>query len=288
MRVVFCHSDKPREHILADAWADGVRRHAGDTCELRALTPEVEVVPCDVACMVGVKSRELYQAYHDAGTHIIYLDKGYTRHARPGPVKVWEYWRVSLDAHHPTDFLDLRHAPPADRLDDLGIVLKPWRKNGRHIVIAGSSQKYHDFYGMRDPTQWAQKLVKQIQRAAPGREIIYRPKPSWKDAVPVEGATFSRDGDIYDVLENAWALVTHGSNAVFEAVCEGIPCIVLGNAVAKPISATTVDDLPAPLQASYALRQRWLEQLAWWQWTAAEISQGQAWEFLRPKIYGVS
>ncbi|MGE5713899.1 MAG: hypothetical protein ACM32F_08485, partial [Betaproteobacteria bacterium] len=172
MRVVFCHSDKPREHLLADAFAQGVRQH-GDSCEMRALTPDHAPVPAEVACMVGVKSRELYRAYTDQGTHVVYLDKGYTRHARPGPVKVWEYWRVSLDAHHPTARLG-NPDMPHDRTDALGQVIKPWRKSGSGIVIAGSSQKYHDFYGLRHPTQWAQKLVKQLQRVAPERPIIYR------------------------------------------------------------------------------------------------------------------
>lgn len=284
MRVVFCHSDKPREHLLADAFSEGVRRH-GDTCELRALTPDHATAPAEVACMVGVKSRELYQAYYQQGTHVVYLDKGYTRHARPGPVKVWEYWRVSVDAHHPTLYLG-RPDMPGDRVDDLGIVLKSWRRKGDQIVLAGSSQKYHDFYGLRHPTQWAQKLVKQIQTAAPGRRIIYRPKPSWKEAVPIEGTEFSRQGDIYDVLENAWALVTHGSNAVFEAVCEGIPCVVLGDAVAKPISSTSVEEIESPILANYEARHQWLANLAYWQWTLPELAGGNAWAFLRPKIYG--
>jgi hypothetical protein len=284
MRVVFCHSDKPREHLLADAFSEGVRRH-GDTCTLQPLTPDHATVPAEVACMVGVKSRALYQAYYGQGTHVVYLDKGYTRHARPGPVKVWEYWRVSLDSHHPTQYLG-KPDMPADRVDDLGVVLKPWRKKGEHVVIAGSSQKYHDFYGLRHPTQWAQKLVKQIQGAAPGRRIVYRPKPSWKEAVPIEGTEFSRQGDIYDVLENAWALVTHGSNAVFESILEGVPCIVLGDAVAKPISSDSLEEIESPLLACYAARHQWLANLAYWQWTLPELSKGQAWDFLRPKIYG--
>jgi hypothetical protein len=286
MRVVFCHSDKPREHLLADAFAEGVRAH-GDTCEMRALTPEPQTVLAEVACMVGVKSRELYRAYHDQGTHIVYLDKGYARHARPGPVKVWEYWRASLDAHHPTQFLG-KPDMPADRSDDLGLVLKPWRKSGDRIVVAGSSQKYHDFYGLRHPTQWAQKLVKQIRAAMPAAQIVYRPKPSWKEAVPIEGTKFSRSGDIFDVLEGAWCLVTHGSNAVFEAVCEGVPCVVLGDAVAKPISSTSVEDVANPRLASYQERHQWLANLAYWQWTLPEFASGAAWGFIRPKIYGAA
>lgn len=284
MHVVFHHSDKPREVLLADAFAAGVRVH-GDTSQLQPLTADKTTLPCEVAVMVGVKSRDLYQAYYRQGTHVIYMDKGYTRASIPGPVKVWEYWRVSLDEHHPTEHLT-KMAMPYDRADALGLVLKPWRRDGRRIILAGSSQKYHDFYGLRHPTDWARKVVRQIREVDAKREIVYRPKPSWKEATPIEGTTFCREGDIYDLLTDAWCLVTHGSNAVFEAILEGVPCIVLGNAVAKPISSTTLKHLPFPDMRSYAVRHQWLANLAYWQWTMPEMMQGAAWAFLRPKIFG--
>lgn len=284
MRVTFFHSDKPREHLLADAFAQGVRA-AGDTVELRALTPTVEVAECDVACMVGVKSRELYRAHWDRGTHVIYLDKGYTRHAAPGPVKLWEYWRVAVDAHHPTARL-MKIARPGDRAERLGLVMLPWRKKGSQIVVAGSSQKYHDFYGLRHPTQWASKVIKQIQGIDPKRPIVYRPKPSWREAVAIEGSTFSQGGEIYDVLAGAWCLVTHGSNAVFEAVLSGIPCVVLGDAVAKPISSEKLEDLVDPFLATYNERHQWLANLAYCQWTLPEFASGEAWGYIRPQVFG--
>lgn len=283
MRVTFWHSDKPREHLLADAFAAGVRTHADDTCELRPLQPHIVVAACDVAVMVGVKSRELYQAHWAAGIHVIYLDKGYTRHSIPGPVKVWEYWRTAIDAHHPTGRL-MRVARPDDRAERLGLVLQPWRKKGSRIVLAGSSLKYHDFYGLRHPTTWAQKLVKQIQTVSE-LPIVYRPKPSWREAVPIDGTEFSRDGDITEVLENAWCLVTHGSNAVFEAAINGIPSVVLGDAVAKPISSQTIEEIPNPKLASYADRHQWLANLAYCQWTLEEMASGEAWSILRPQLF---
>lgn len=284
MRVCFWHSDKPREHLLANAFAEGVRTHPDDTITMRPLLPTVEVADCDVACMVGVKSRELYRAHWDKGVHVIYLDKGYTRHAAPGPVKLWEYWRVAVDGHHPTQTL-MNIARPEDRMDRLGLLMQPWRRSGAGIVIAGSSQKYHDFYGLRDPTAWATKLVRFIQANFPKRPIIYRPKPSWRDAVPIPGSTFSQGGEIGDVLQGAWALVTHGSNAVFEAVLGGIPCIVLGDAVAKPISSTRMEELETPRLATYAERNQWAANLAYCQWTLPEFASGEAWRVIRPQIF---
>lgn len=285
MKVVFLSSDKARERILADAFLTGLRKH-GDIGEMRMLTPEPTVQEdADVVAMCGVKANERFHAHSRAGIHTLMLDKGYTRHSVSGDIRAWEYWRVAVDHHHPTHYL-MRTARPADRLDRLGLELKPWRKSGGHILLAGSSAKYHAFYSLKDPTQWAHKMIRRLQRLAPGREIVYRPKTSWKDAEAVEGATFQQGGAIEDALKDAHALVTHGSNACFEAILNGVPCLILGDAVARPISTTVEEEIEQLRMVSDAERMQWLANLAYQQWTLREMSTGLAWEHIRPVIYG--
>lgn len=293
MKVTFWHSDKPRERLLANAWKDGVLSGGrGDVVELRPLLPEPQVADCDVAVMFGVKSRELFRQHWDAGAHVIYVDKGYARHKANDPTGLWEYWRVAIDSHQPTARLYERECPP-DRWNRLGLTIKPWffktRQAQQRILLAGSSQKYHDFYGLSDPTQWAGKVIRSLREMAPGQEIIYRPKPSWRDAVPIGGSTWG-GGDaqsIDQVLERVDVLVTHGSNAVFDAMLAGVPQIVLGDAVTRQISTTTLsNDDPWPRYASDDERAHWAHNLAYFQWTLAEIAMGECWRWLRPMIYG--
>lgn len=283
VNVLFWHSDKPHERLVADAFLGGVRRH-GDTGEARPLGDEKTPPPgFDVACMVGVKSRELFHAHQRAGVHIVYLDKGYCR--QRGCVG-WEYWRVSVDAHHPTYFISTMTLP-SNRWDALGCAITPWRERGDHIVIAGSSEKYHRFYGLVGPTEYAQKLVKRLNKTT-DRKIIYRPKPSWQSAVPIKGTEFSFGGteSINDVLSGAHLLITHGSNACFEAMLAGIPSLILGNGVARPISSTDFEEWPTPRLAPDADRAQLLWNLAYMQWTMGEISRGEAWQTIRPMIFG--
>lgn len=284
MKVVFCVSDKPRERILADAMGEGVRKH-GDEYWTTPLVPEPQPINADVACMVGVKSRDLFRLHQNNGTHVLYLDKGYVRDAADSPVKLWKYWRVALDDHQPTDRL-LRPHPGDARWDALQIVLPPWRKKGSHVLIAGSSEKYHQFYGMHHPTKWAQRLVRAL-RGFTDREIVYRPKPSWRDAVPIADTRYSRgEESIADVLKNCHVMVTHGSNAVFEAQLAGIPTITLGPAITAPISSRGQDAVEDPYLANYTERHQLLNNLAWWQWTLPEMASGEAWEFLKKQVYG--
>lgn len=284
MHVVFLASDKPRERILAEAFTEGCKVN-GDTVETHRLQPGAPIhSEADVVCMVGVKSRDVFRAYARAGTHIVMLDKGYSRHSVASSIRAWEYWRLSVDAHHPTHYLG-RVQRPSDRFDSLGLRVKPWREQGDHIVFAGSSAKYHAFYDLPEPTKYAEKILKRLASAT-GRRIVYRPKPSWKDAEPVSGSDYSDGGSIAEAVWGAHALVTHGSNACFESVLAGVPCIVLGEAVAKPISSTDLADIESPRLASEDERRQWLANLAYAQWTQGEMLSGEAWKNIRPEIYG--
>lgn len=290
MRITFWHSSKPRERILADAFADGARL-AGDSVELRELQPEPVAADCDVAVMFGVKSRELYRVHWQAGAHVVYIDKGYTRHKIGDPTGLWEYWRVSVDAHHPTSRLLERNCP-SDRWDALCLGVNDWRRArpGQPFLLAGSSAKYHQFYGLSDPTSWATKVVRVLAAHFPDRPIIYRPKPSWKDAEPIPGTIYSDGAQSLDgLLTDCYAMVTHGSNAVFEALLAGVPSVVLGDAVTRPISTQDLETLiraGGPYMAPLEDRLHLLRNLAYFQWTLAEMARGDCWRFLRPMIYG--
>lgn len=273
-------SDKARERLLAEAFLEGVKRH-GDEIDRRALgedfTPD-----CDVAVMVGVKSRELWRAHARAGVQLIYADKGYDRHSRTDDIRGWEYWRVAVNSHQPTS--KFRPDYPGDRLKKFGWEYRPWRESGIKVVIAGSSAKYHAFYDIKDPTEWSQKLIKSMNFVT-RREIVYRPKPSWKDAVPIVGTTYSQGGSFHDVIRGAHCLVTHGSNACFEAMLMGVPSIILGDAVMKPISSHDISEIERPLLASDKERDAVLRWLSYQQWTMAEMLDGKAWPVIRRQFF---
>lgn len=265
----------------------GVIAH-GDEGVIRRLTGEPQVAEdCEVAVMVGVKSRELFWENWDAGVHTVMLDKGYCRHRITGPVRQWEYWRMSVDAHHPTHSL-MKIERPSDRWDALDLEIKPWRRRGKQILFAGSSAKYHEFYALPEPTEYAQRVFRKLRKYTE-RTIIYRPKPSWKDAVPISGTLYSKSPETLEMaLAGAHCMITHGSNACFEAMLTGIPTLVLGDAVARPVSTTDITEVEDPKMIPDDERKQWLSNLAYCQFTAHEMESGLAWSIVRPQIYGAS
>lgn len=272
MSLVFFASDKTREQNLADAFVAGARAHRYPAYK-SGLCASPDLTGAHVVAMVGVKSKRLFEATVAAGAIPIMLDKGYVR-TRVAGARVWEYWRVSVGAHHPTGGSLMLRKMPSDRWEALGLEVAPWQLRGNQIVIAGSSAKYHAFYDLPEPNVYYRDLVAEL-RALTERPIVYRPKPSYRDAKRIAKTRFSGTSEtIRDALWGAHALVTHGSNACFEAALMGVPSIVLGDAVAAPISSTSLAEIEKPLKGK---REQWLSNLAYHQWTEEEMREGQAW-----------
>jgi hypothetical protein len=279
MRIVFYVSDKPREKQLGKMFCAGAMRHGHDAVVVE-LNPNAPLVECDAACMVGVKSKSLFARVQASGATPVIFDKGYIR-SRADKSSTWEYWRVSIGDHQPTRTTLMSQKFPADRFERLEVEVAPWRRFGIHIVIAGSSAKYHQFYDLPDPTTYWNGVIQQLKQVT-DRPIVYRPKPSWREAVPIQGSYYSNSKqDLSSILLNAFATITHGSNACFESIIAGIPSVVLGDAVAAPISSTTLDDIEAPL---FGKRDQWFHNLAYHQWTEHEMQSGEAWTIIGPWI----
>lgn len=274
MLWVFYHSEKEREIRLAEALAAGMPSSAGRV-ELRPRGACPDMSGIDLAAFVGIKSAKLMRAARDQGVRTMTFDKGYSRHR--GPNRTWEYWRASLDAHQPTETTLMRKSYPRDRYCEMGWSMRPWRRKGRKIIIAGSSAKYHEAMGLDNPNTYARGLIKQIRQRS-RRPIVYRPKPSWKGAKPLKKAEFSDHREhIGSVLREAHCLITYGSNACFDAIAAGVPAIVLGDAVARPICSTSIDDIEQPMMVRDGDRIQWAANLAYHQWTEAEMAAGDSW-----------
>jgi hypothetical protein len=276
MKVVFYYAEgKSREGPLKEAFQHACRRYRDDLVWLpnSAETP----APADVAVMVGMKSTALRLACLAAGQRVLTFDKGYDRKD--------DWWRVSIDTHQPTRYLNqLRR--PMDRYMEAGWNFAPWRASGsgQHVIIAGGGLKYHKVHRLPDPTDYARELARQVRDMGWSGEIFYRPKPSMPDIVPVEGTTLSRHKYIGQVLAGAHALVTFGSNACFEAMLAGVPSIVLGDAVMRPISSTQIESIMHPRLAEDGERARLLHTLAYCQFREREISKGKAWDEIKLQL----
>ena len=286
MKVCFVHNDNTREIHLASAFCEGVAK-GGDQYDMVLKSGKLHT-DCDVVCMVGVKSDKIFRQARNAGKDVIFFDKGYFRH-RGEQSRTWEYWRVAVNDHHPTTYISkAKHGPRRWELIStrLAVSPKPWRRDGNHVLYAGSSAKYHTFANLPPPTEYATEVVSGL-KARTNRLIVYRPKPSWHEAIPVSGASYSDESEnITAALRNCWCLVTAGSNASFDAIMNGIPTIILGDAIARPISSHSLEDIESPLLPSDKELKQWLANIAWCMFTEREMRQGLTWQAVKAQLMG--
>lgn len=279
MKAIFWHSVHDRERSLAASVAAGAEA-SGDEIDVRLAPTDPELRDCDLACLVGVKTRDWFRLYRNAGIPVAMFDKGYVRQRLTTSLR---FWRVAVNGVQPLRYVaEAKH--DAKRWRKLGLAAKEWKTDGAAILIAGGSAKAMRWSGIEDATGWASDLVRHI-RSMTDRPIIYRPKPTWMSAPPVDGASFSHGKIERHMLpvrmRQSRVMIVHSSNACFDAVLEGLPVIVLGEAAARPISSTSIKDLERPRMAEHRERQQWLANLAHCQFTLGEFAEGMGWRQIR-------
>lgn len=276
MKFVFYNAEgKYREDLLADVLVEGCAKTQD---EIQIAPNNIgAMISADVAIMIGLKSIVLREACIAAGQRVLIFDKGYNRKGG--------WWRVAIDAHQPTRYL-MSLNRSYDRAASLNWSPKKWRESrpDSPVIIAGGGRKYYDVFNLPEPVDYVSEIVDKIRIAGCKRKIWYRPKPSMSNITPVPGTVLSRHKSIYEILGDAHALITYGSNACFEAMLAGIPSIVLGDAIAGPISSSKLEDIENPFLADDQKRSSLLSNLAYCQFDNSEISTGYAINELKTQL----
>lgn len=293
--------EKQREHDIADAVGHGVTSRGDRFVKLDAGKFEAPDPAVDVACVFALKgaAKRILTAYEMMGSRTLLFDKGLIR-ASTGIGGPGGYMRVSLDTFMPLVRIE--------RMMKEGVSANRWVATGLRprdrvismvdspVIYCGSSQKYCDYHDLGDEHEYAELICKKVRKATPkSHPVIYRPKPSYDLARPIEGTIFSRNhgtpsdhlvvGALGLLLPRAWALVTHGSHAAIDAIVAGVPSLVIGDGAAKPVSLEDFHSLSEfPPFPDRETRFRWLAAVAWWQWTTSEMYSGEMWDFLRSEM----
>ena len=284
---------KDREHKIYQSLKKGAARY-GDVIDTMP-TGDFEAVEkdADMAIVFGCKgsSKPITRAYKRQGKQVMFIDKPHYRHQGLGETKAGNFIRLSVDDFYPHHYF--KCGRPDDRFLRWGTQLHPWRDNvkeGKHVLFAGSSQKFHDFHEFGNVTEYARSVVRTLNSGWRG-EIRYRPKPSWavrhkEDLEMIPGATYADPRrPIWKDLENCWALVTWGSNAAIDALISGVPVLVLGDGIAKGMGRCNLREelswmIANPPHATEEERHQWFCDLAYCQFTMEELKSGAAWNII--------
>ena len=259
--------------MIAAAMHAGIVK-AGDVAVIREAhnyrSPEAEV-----AVFYGFDRnlRKAYADYRAAELPVVYIDLGYWGRHHGGTLE--GYHKVSVNDRHPTAYFQKTRHTEA-RFAALGVPIRPWRQ-GTSILLAGMSAKSAESEGFA-PQQWEQ-LTLGMLRQFTDRPIIYRPKPSWREAAPLDGASYEPGlDDLGRLLEDCHAVVTHHSNVAIDGLLAGIPAFCVKGA-ALPMALNDLTKIEEPYRPLD--RAQWAADLAWSQFTPAEMRSGFVWNHLK-------
>lgn len=274
MRVL-CLADPQhrRARKVAEFMFEGLRRHGVDA---RIQVPGAPK-DGDVAVAYGWRNEGVFKAWRAAGKHFLYVDLGYWDRKPPG--RVYDgYYKVSADAWCPLE--KMRRNCPPDRFNRLGVTPKPWH-SGELVIVAGMSERSAAHHGLRAEA-WEQGAIRVLRRYT-SLPIVYRPKPSWLEAAPLQGAGFSRGDELAPLLERTHFLATHHSNAAVDALVAGVP-VFCEKSVASTLSAKEFWEVSQPVFPSDQARAQLLADVAYVQWNGDEMRSGECWENVRGLI----
>ncbi len=266
MKVIVLVDRHPRSKRLSEALAAGATKlgwHA-------EITDEQHIFPRGDLCVAygWLPHHETMAVYQRAGLSYLHVDLGYWQRKRQQGDYGGNH-KVVLNARHPTAYF--RRQRSVARIDGAPEI-QPWRRDGRHIVVAGLSAKGAVSIG-RNPLAWENDIIGRLRKIT-NRPIVYRPKPSWRDARPIAGTIWSPpEQTIHDALKDAWALVTMYSNAAIDALAAGIP-VYAEDGVAKAMSISSLTAIDGPPELSLKERKQFLADVGFCHWAKAEISDG--------------
>jgi hypothetical protein len=196
-----------------------------------------------------------------------------------------QHFKVTINDRHPNAYFMLRDMPH-DRFNSFGLKISPWadKKPDSPIMLAGMSGKAAWSWGMK-PEEFERKFIPEIAKHT-SREIIYRPKPSFRESTKLPGAQLDKSPEYK--LAGLHAVVTHHSNVGIDALMAGIP-VFCRRGAAQPLALSVDSDLSRIEEPIYPEgREQLFANLAYCQWSLAEMISGKCWRHLRELMSAAS
>jgi hypothetical protein len=259
----------PRARRIGDALLSGIACMRWIPTILNTLDESKQF---DLVVGYGWCHRDTFEYYRRKGSKYIYIDLGYWNR------KLYRsdyngFHKCILNNRHPTKYF--RKRPRDSRRITLDApVIQPWSSTnkGKHIVLAGMSAKGALSLGLQ-PMEWERRTVDKLRRTTK-RTIIYRPKPSWRGFTPIDGTYLSLDTQpIFDILQNAHALVTYYSNASFDALAAGVPIYTV-EGPAKVASIDRIENIENAEEYKTIDRKQLFNDISYCHFIKDEISSG--------------
>ena len=211
----------------------------------------------------GVTKRKVMEACRARGRDFYYIDTGYFGNPAKGKL----YHRITRNN---VQYFGPVVDRPSDRLALTGIGFRKFRP-GTNILLAPPSQKLLMMYDI-DLETWLNTTIEEIKNHT-DRPIVIRKKQS-------RTVRMTEDTMEMALAQDVHCLVTFSSIAAGEALLLGKPAITLGPNAAAPLCSQSISEIENPKIPTLDEVKAWAANLAYNQFTEAEMRNGTAWRIL--------
>jgi hypothetical protein len=242
------------------------------------VTADVAVIWSQVWAGRMQGNQQVWQYFRSTHRSVIVLEVGLLDRGKT--------WKVGVNGTGSTAYWG--QGVDANRVTQLGLVLTPWRKTGRNIVIATQRSDSEQWHAQPDTATWVADTVKQVQ-ARSNRPIILRthprqrvaPPPGCTYQVPQKLANSYDDFDFDQCLQDAWAVINWNSGPGVQAAMAGVPVFVGAGSLAAPVGNLDLSQIEKPVRPD---RANWLVDIAHTEWTVNELATGYPIKRLLPGL----
>ena len=196
-----------------------------------------------------------------------------------GGIKRGTTWKVGIDGINRDAYFG-PSSNSSDRVRLLGLQVKPWRKEGKYILLCGQHDKSLQWKDMPRMSQWVIDIVTEIRKYS-DRMIKFRPHPRCRlDSIEAylpnvlrqEPVQLIGTYDDFDMsFEDVWATISWSSNPGIHSVINGVPAYTGPSSLAYDVSMQDLSTIEDPILPD---REQWLNDYAWTEFTVEEIEQG--------------
>ena len=200
-----------------------------------------------------------------------YMDTGYFGNERTeNNPSGWKYWHRIVKN-------DLQHGEiisrPDDRFKQFNKTFKPWKKDGRKILIAAPDEKPCKFYNTTQQ-EWIENTIDNLKQYTDRPVVVRERAPKRIDRITTDTLQSALDNDVF-------ALVTFNSVAAVESIFYGIPAFTLAPAnAASPVSLQDLSKIENPYYPDQDKLYAWGCHLSYGQFHISEMTSGKALEML--------
>jgi hypothetical protein len=208
-----------------------------------------------------------------------------------GGIKRGTTWKVGLNGINRDAYFSSM-GNNSVRADSLGLYLKPWRTEGKYILICGQHDKSLQWQGMPRMSEWLMDTIDTI-RTHTDRSILFRPHPrcpnpyienEFRNVYRQTPVKIDGSYDDFDItFDRIHATVSYSSNPGIHSILNGVPAFVGHSSLAYDVGNDIdfMHNIEVPFMPD---RTQWLNDYAHTEYTLGEISHGIPLKILIAKL----